>query len=117
MSKCGSFFQVSRSGYYAYLKVRVERKRQEKSLKARVKEMFEESGGSYGPTRIVGVLRRSGEKASYHKISRLMAEMGLFSIHNRYLLTKLDEQQEIARVEFAESTTRKAFQRSVSSGL
>jgi len=84
VAKWVSFLQVSRSGYYSYLSGRKVRESKENALKKRVKDLFDESGGCYGPTRVVGVLRRLGEKASYHKISRLMAEMGLCSIHNRY---------------------------------
>lgn len=84
MAKWVSFLQVSRSGYYSYLKYHSARENKENSLKSRIKDLFDASSGSYGPTRVCGVLRRQGEKASYSKISRLMAQMGLFSIHNRY---------------------------------
>ena len=78
-----AFLQVSRSGYYAWLNRRSIRAEAEKTLKSRIRKLFEESGGTYGPGRICGILRRRGKRASYIKISRLMAEMGLNSIHNR----------------------------------
>jgi putative transposase len=53
-------------------------------LKSEVKQIFEESGGSYGPGRICGVLRLAGHKASYRKIGRYMSEMKLNSVHNRH---------------------------------
>jgi len=46
--------------------------------------MFDESGGTYGPDRICGILRRVGLKASYGKVSGYMTEMGLSSVHNRH---------------------------------
>ena len=84
MARWAAFLQVSRSGYYDWLKDRECRKVRENSLKERVKKLFVETGGSYGAERICGVLRRRGEKASRPKISRLMNEMGLSSIHNRH---------------------------------
>lgn len=83
MAKWAAFFQVSRSGYYAFMGRREERAEQEKKLKTEIKEIFEESEGTYGSDRICGVLRKRGRKASYRKISRCMAEMKLESVHNR----------------------------------
>ena len=53
-------------------------------LKTEIKRIFDESEGTYGPDRICGVLRNRGQKASYGKVSDMMAEMGLNSIHNRH---------------------------------
>jgi len=78
------FFQVSRSGYYTYIERR-ERREEEKGIrKALIKQIFDESGGTYGPDRINGIIRKGGGKASYGKTSEYMAEMGLSSIHNRH---------------------------------
>ena len=52
-------------------------------MKERIKQIFEESGGTYGSNRICGVLRKDGIKASYGKIANYMHEMGLKSIHCR----------------------------------
>ena len=91
MAKWALFFQVSRSGYYAYLE-RYERQAKAKAkIKELIKKIFDESGKTYGPDRICGVLRRIGCKASYRKISRLMAEMGLSSIHNRHRTRSLTD--------------------------
>jgi len=46
--------------------------------------VFAESGGTYGPDRICGIMRKSGAKASYAKVARIMAKLGLFSIHNHH---------------------------------
>jgi putative transposase len=82
VAKWAAFFQVSRSGYYAYIGRREERKQQKKNMKTEIRRLFNESGGTYGPDRICGILRRNGRKASYGKISGYMAEMGLESVHN-----------------------------------
>lgn len=76
------FFQVSRSGYYDYINNREEREQKKEVLKSAIKQIYDESGGTYGPDRICGVLRRSGLKASYRKVSGYMSAMGLSSIHN-----------------------------------
>jgi len=77
------FFCISRSGYYAYLGRTEARKAAKAALCARIKMVFEESGGTYGAGRICGVLRKEGQKASYKKVSGYMKELGLKSIHNR----------------------------------
>ena len=91
MAKWAAFFQVSRAGYYAYTKRRERRAKEKKALKAEIKRIFDESGGTYGPGRICGVLRKSGLKASYRKVSGHMAEMGLESVHNRHKTRSLTD--------------------------
>jgi putative transposase len=64
---------------------RYESREAEKArIMALVKEIFDESGGSYGPERICAELRKCAQKCSYDKISGYMADMGLSSIHNRF---------------------------------
>jgi putative transposase len=91
VAKWADFFQVSRSGYYAHINIREHRSSKAKALKTKIKEIFEESGGTYGPDRICGVLRNNGYKASYRKVSAHMAEMGLSSIHNRHKTRSLTD--------------------------
>ena len=83
MSKWARFLRVSRSGYYDWLSARQECLAKEAVYKEKVKKIFNDSGGTYGPDRICGVLRKLGLTASYRKVSRIMAEFGLSSIHNR----------------------------------
>ena len=85
------FFQVSRAGYYAYLERLEQRERDKAMFKAKIKRIFDDSDGTYGPDRICGILRRSGHKASYRKVSAQMAEMGLRSIHNRHRTRSLTD--------------------------
>jgi putative transposase len=91
VAKWVTFFQVSRSGYYAHIKVHKCRVKEQETLKNKIKKIFEESGGTYGPDRICGVLRNNGHKASYRKISAYMAEMKLNSIHNRHKTKSLTD--------------------------
>lgn len=91
MAKWAAFFQVSRSGYYAYQGRWEQREQEQAILKSEIKRIFDESGSTYGPGRICGVLRKSGRKASYGKVSRYMAEMGLNSVHNRHRTRSLTD--------------------------
>jgi putative transposase len=83
VAKWCRFLQVSRSGYYSFIALYEQREAEKASLKGEIRLIFDESGGTYGPDRICGVLRRNGRKASYGKTSEYMSEMGLSSIHNR----------------------------------
>ena len=91
VAKWAKFFQVSRSGYYTYIERRECREGEKKTRKAEIKRIFEASGGTYGPERINGVIRKAGGKASYGKTSGYMAEMGLQSIHNRHRARSLTD--------------------------
>jgi putative transposase len=91
VAKWAEFFQKSRSGYYAYVRRREMRERAKEKLKKEIKCIFNESGGTYGPQRVCGVLRKNGRKASYGKVSEYMAQMGLQSIHNRHKTRSLTD--------------------------
>ena len=84
MAKWAGYFGVSTSGYYAWRNRKEEAEDKKKTRCEEIKRIFEESGGTCGPERIAGVLRRNGEKASRPTVERYMAEMGLSSIHNRH---------------------------------
>jgi putative transposase len=70
---------------------REQREKERVSFKAKVKRIFDDSGGTYGPDRICGIMRRGGHKASYRKVSAYMAEMGLKSIHTRNRMRSLTD--------------------------
>lgn len=91
MARWAAFFQVSRSGYYAFIERRERRKQQTESFKEKIKRIFDDSDGTYGPDRVCGVLRKGGCKASYRKVSGYMAEMGLKSIHTRHRTRSLTD--------------------------
>ena len=90
-AKWAAFFGVSRSGYWAYRRRQPKRRQEQEALEREIKRLFDESGGSYGPDRICGVLRRNGRKASYRKISRQMSRMGLSSVHNKHKTRSLTD--------------------------
>ena len=85
------FFQVSRAGYYGYMARRERREQEKAAFKKKIERIFDDSGGTYGPDRICGILRRCGYKASYRKVSAYMAEMGLKSIHTRHRTRSLTD--------------------------
>jgi len=91
VAKWAIFFQVSRSGYYTHIERRGRRIEEKESRKALIKSIFDDSGGTYGPDRINGEIRKGGGKASYGKTSCYMAEMGLSSIHNRHKTRSLTD--------------------------
>lgn len=81
--KWANLLKIEKSGYYAWLKMREALEEKETHLKKKIKEVFEESGGTYGPDRIVNELRKSGEHIGRKKCAEYMADMGLESCHNK----------------------------------
>jgi len=74
---------VSRSAYYDWLSRKDWVAESKGVIKEKIARLFRDSGNTYGPDRICGLLRKKGLKASYRKVSSLMAELGLSSVHNR----------------------------------
>jgi putative transposase len=72
---------MPRSTYYAWLKTRTRRFEARSALEKEVREIFEESRGTYGPERIAGKLCGQGRKASRGKVKACMERNGLRSIH------------------------------------
>ena len=83
MAKRATYFGVSNSGYYTWLKEKERRKQRDDRYAAEVKKAFLSGEGTYGIDRICGILRRNGEKASRDKVAQYMKEMGLHSVHKR----------------------------------
>ena len=73
----------STSGYYDWLKTKERRDNKQKEYEAAITKVFTDSGRTYGPDRVCGVLRRQGYAASYRRVSNIMKRLGLSSIHNR----------------------------------
>jgi transposase InsO family protein len=69
---------VTRSGYYAWRR-RGEsaRRRQDRSLLGTIRELFEQSRGTYGSPRIYRALVAAGLRVSRRRVERLMREAGL----------------------------------------
>ena len=95
MTEWAKLLKASRSGYYAYIERRERRENEKKDRKAAIKKIFDGSGGTYGPGRICGELRKRGQKASYEKTSKYMSEMGLNSIHNRHRSRSLTDSRKV----------------------
>ncbi len=80
-------FSVSRSGFYGYL-ARVcrgssQREREDATLLAQIKEIFEENRKRYGSPRIHAELRKRRVVCSLKRVKRLMCEAGIYAISKR----------------------------------
>ncbi|WRO21353.1 IS3 family transposase [Metallumcola ferriviriculae] len=70
--------EVSRSGYYAWLKrPESDRKRRDKYLLKKIREIHKDSRGTYGSPRITRVLQKQGVRCSPKRVARLMRENGI----------------------------------------
>jgi len=70
--------EVSRSGFYAWLKRPVSaHAKREQHLRRQVEQHFEESYGVYGSPRIHALLRRQGERVGRKRVARLMRGLRL----------------------------------------
>jgi len=74
---------VSTSGYYTWLHDRNQRQAADEARRRKVISVFREGQGVYGADRICGILRRSGDSASYPVVKRIMDQEGLKSCHLR----------------------------------
>ena len=71
-------FGVSRSGYYGWRgRPPSERKREDASLKERIREIHGRSRETYGSPRVHAELRSLGTRCSRKRVERLMREAGL----------------------------------------
>lgn len=79
VTKWAKLLQVSTSGYYTW-KLQVDQRRADQDRYVqKIKDFFDDGLGTYGVKRICGLLRQSGETASYHRVARLMNDAGLIS--------------------------------------
>jgi transposase InsO family protein len=71
--------RVSRSGFYDYLArySSDKPKRPDAKLKRRIKEIFNESKGSYGSRRVLKQLTNEGHTIGRYKVRRIMRQLGL----------------------------------------
>lgn len=71
-------FGVTRQGYYAYVNQQPSaRVLAEVTLSKEIREIFAESGDTYGSPRVLRELRRRGRKTSKRAVARSMRGMGL----------------------------------------
>ena len=71
-------FGVTRQGYYAYAERPASaRIREEAKLGATIRDIFDESGQTYGSPRVLNELRKRGFQAGKRRVERAMRGMGL----------------------------------------
>lgn len=69
---------VSRSGYHAWLKrVPSNTERRREAVKAKIKDIYDESKQNYGAPKITKALRKSGEIISERTVGKYMKQMGI----------------------------------------
>ena len=69
---------VSRSGYNAWLKhVPSNAEKRRETVKAKIKDIYDESKQNYGAPKITQVLRKSGEIISERTVGQYMKQMGI----------------------------------------
>ncbi len=74
----GDTLQVSRSGYYSWIKGEESaRSRENRRLTELIRKLHEEHRKVYGSPRIHALLRRLGERCGLNRVARLMREAGI----------------------------------------
>ncbi|MEU0805494.1 IS3 family transposase [Streptomyces sp. NPDC005970] len=74
------------STYYRWRRAQkepCERLRRDAELTGRIRQVHEDSGGTYGAPRVHAVLRREGVRTGRNRVERLMREAGLAGISPR----------------------------------
>jgi transposase InsO family protein len=91
-------FEVSRSGFYAYLKRKPGAKQQEdQRLKTIIKTKFVEHKRVYGPVRISKILQKLGNNIGRVRSKRLMHECDLVRVaHRPYKRTTIPDKSQYA---------------------
>jgi transposase InsO family protein len=78
--------EVSRSGFYRWLKAapaRMERARSDARLARRIREIHKESDGTYGVPRITAELKDAGMCVNHKRVTRVMRRIGIAGVHLR----------------------------------
>jgi putative transposase len=89
------FLDVSRSGYYAYLKHQPSQREQDSlELVKVIKDVYQQSRQRYGSPRIHKTLQAQGKEASAGRVKRLMRREGIYSIVTPDFKPKLQEEEQ-----------------------
>ena len=84
-------FEVSRSGYYAYVKrTPSKRKQEDAKVKEVLKPTFIEHHKTYGPQRMSEILHRVGIRIGRTRVRRLMAECNLVPVTRKCFVKTTD---------------------------
>jgi transposase InsO family protein len=90
-----SCLQVSRSGFYAWLRRPPSKRASENErLLARIREAHEQSLKRYGSPRVFKALRKQGDVAGRHRIARLMRLAGLRGRRKRGFVRTTDSRHD-----------------------
>ncbi len=77
---------VSRQGFYAYRQRPVPlRVKQDEALRARLRQLHQESRGTYGSPRMLAQLQREGFRVSKRRVERAMRSLGINVRPKRYV--------------------------------
>jgi transposase InsO family protein len=98
LERMSKILEVSRSGYYKYLKFKPsEREKENLLLLKKIKAAHERSRQTYGSPRIHAELIAQGEKCSRRKVSRLMQRAGIKAkMRKRFKITTKVDNKAIA---------------------
>lgn len=89
-------FSVSRSGYYAWLKRPVSRRKQaDTELLEKIRIIHRDSDGSYGSPRVHRDLKEQGANCGENRVARLMREDGLRSKTKRRFKATTDSKHNL----------------------
>jgi transposase InsO family protein len=88
---------VSRSGYYAWRgRPEAERTKENRALVEKMREIHDESRGTYGAPRMMERLKALGQLCSKTRVARLMRESGLAGVaKKRYRVKTTDSEHEL----------------------
>lgn len=99
--------KVSRSGYYAWRRCPVSRRRNENAvLLPRIRESYIKSRGTYGSPRITEDLREAGIRCGKNRIARLMRDNGIVAKTKRRFKATTDSRHNLP---VAENLLRRRF--------
>ena len=91
--------EVSRSGYYAWLKRRPSaRKQQDEILLERIKQIHDRSRGTYGAPRILAEIKETATLVGQKRIARLMASAGVVGVSRRKRVRRTIRGREATKV-------------------
>jgi transposase InsO family protein len=97
ISVMGEVLSVSHSGYYAWQKKTVSRRRQAKAaLLEKIRTIHRNSGGIYGSPRVCQALREQDEPCGENRVARLMREDGLRAKTKRRFKATTDSKHDFA---------------------
>jgi len=97
VSKACAFLNVRRQGYYEWLKREENpRRKMDRELSGKIKDIFFESDRIYGARKILRELRKKGIKTSRKHIRRLMEEAGLVPVTRRRIINTTDSKHNMA---------------------